>query len=220
MPYTRFRDRLDAGRQLAARLTHYAHRPDVLVLALPRGGVPVAFEVARTLGAPLDIFLVRKLGVPDHEELAMGAIASGGVRVINPDVVQTLQIPPDEIDRIAEQEQRELLRREHDYRGGRAPPEVRGKAVILIDDGLATGASMRAAAAALRRMDPGKLIAAVPTGAAETCDELAGQVDEMVCVMTPQPFHAVGLWYERFDQTSDQEVRDLLEAARHHESPA
>jgi putative phosphoribosyl transferase len=220
MPYTRFRDRIDAGRQLAARLTHYARRPDVLVLALPRGGVPVGFEVARTLGAPLDIFLVRKLGVPDHEELAMGAIASGGVRVINPDVVQTLQIPPDEIDRIAEQEQRELLRREHDYRGGRAPPEVRGKAVILIDDGLATGASMRAAAAALRRMDPGKLIAAVPTGAAETCDELAGQVDEMVCVMTPQPFHAVGLWYERFDQTSDQEVRDLLEAARHHESPA
>jgi putative phosphoribosyl transferase len=208
-----FHDRTDAGQQLAAQLTAYANRPDVLVLALPRGGVPVAYEVAQALNAPLDIFLVRKLGLPGQEELAMGAIATGGVRVLNSEVVDTLRIPDDVIDYVAAQEQRELERRERLYRGDRPPPDVRGKTVILVDDGLATGATMYAAAAALREQGPERIIVGVPTAAPETCDAFRGAVDEIVCAITPDPFYAVGLWYEDFSQTSDDEVRDLLSRA-------
>ena len=208
-----FRDRADAGRRLAARLTAYAGRPDVLVLALPRGGVPVAFEVARRLGAPLDVFLVRKLGAPGREELAMGALAAGGVRVLNEEVVRNLAIPDHVIDEAAEREGRELARREHEYRDGRPPPDVRGRTVLLVDDGLATGSTMRAAVAALRRLGPARVVVAVPVGAAETCAELGAEADESVCALTPEPFHAVGLWYEDFTQTTDEEVRDLLARA-------
>jgi predicted phosphoribosyltransferase len=209
----RYRDREDAGRALARQLAEYVGRPEVLVLALPRGGVPVGYEVARALGAPLDIFLVRKLGVPGHEELAMGAIASGGVRVLNPRVVAQLGIPDAAIERVAQREQAELERREHAYRGDRPPPSVQGCTVILVDDGLATGSTMRAAAAALKAMGPRRLVVAVPVAAAETCDELRGEVDQVVCAMTPEPFYAVGLWYEDFAQTTDDEVRELLAAA-------
>jgi putative phosphoribosyl transferase len=209
----RFRDRADAGRRLATELRRYADRDDVIVLALPRGGVPVAAEVAQALRAPLDVFLVRKLGVPGHEELAMGAIASGGVRVLNNEVVSMLGIPHQAIERAAAAEQAELRRREREYRDDRPPPDVRGKTVILIDDGLATGSTMRAAAEALRRLRPGRIVVAVPTAARETCDQFRDVVDEVVCVITPDPFHAVGLWYEDFEQTSDQEVRDLLARA-------
>jgi predicted phosphoribosyltransferase len=216
-----FRDRTDAGRQLAARLTAYADRPDVLVLALPRGGVPVAFEVALALNAPLDVFLVRKLGLPGQEELAMGAIASGGVTVLNSEVVDTLRIPNHVIERIATQEQRELERRERLYRGDRPPPDVRNKMVILVDDGLATGSSMRAAAAALREQGPDRIVVAVPTSAPETCGEFRDIVDEIVCAITPDPFYSVGLWYEDFSQTTDDEVRDLLaRAAQSHPTMA
>ena len=208
-----FRDRSDAGRQLAARLTAYANRSDVLVLALPRGGVPVAFEVAHALDAPLDIFLVRKLGLPGQEELAMGAIASGGVTVLNSEVVDTLRIPDHVIDQVAAQEQRELERRERLYRDDRSPPDVRGKTVILVDDGLATGATMYAAAAALRELGPDRIVVAVPTAAPETCDAFRDAVDEIVCAITPDPFYAVGLWYEDFSQTTDDEVRELLARA-------
>ncbi|HEY3041549.1 MAG TPA: phosphoribosyltransferase [Pyrinomonadaceae bacterium] len=209
-----FRDRTDAGQHLAARLTKYANRPDVLVLALPRGGVPVAYEVAKQIGAPLDVFLVRKLGVPGHEELAMGAIASGGVRVINKEVVRLLQIPNELIDAVAAVEQQELERRQHEYRDDRSPPEVKGLVVILIDDGLATGSTMRAAAAALRKQGPARLVIAVPVSAPETCDEFRSEVDEIVCAVTPEPFRGVGLWYKDFSQTTDEEVRELLERAR------
>jgi predicted phosphoribosyltransferase len=208
-----FHDRRDAGRQLAARLTDYAGRSDVLVLALPRGGVPVAFEVAQALGAPLDVFLVRKLGVPGREELAMGAIASGGVRVLNDDVVRVLDIPDEVIDAVAAEEQQELERREREYRDGRPAPDVRGRAVILVDDGLATGSTMRAAVAALRRRGPARIIVAVPVGAAETCAALAEEADEAVCAYEPEHFAAVGLWYDNFTQTTDDEVRALLAAA-------
>jgi predicted phosphoribosyltransferase len=208
-----FQDRKDGGRQLAARLTNYADRPDVLVLALPRGGVPVAFEVAKHLAAPLDIFLVRKLGVPGQEELAMGAIASGGVRVINEEVVRYLDIPAEVIDAVAANEQRELERRERAYRDDRPPPEVKGRVVILIDDGLATGSTMRAAAAALRRQNPARIVVAVPVSAPETCEEFRGEVDEIVCAVTPAPFLGVGLWYKDFSQTTDEEVRELLQRA-------
>src|SRR2546423_8162011 len=194
----RFRDRAQAGRLLAERLREYAGLDDVVVLGLPRGGVPVAFEVARALDAPLDVFLVRKLGVPGHEELAMGAIATGGVRVLNHDVVRMLRIPPALIDRAAQQEQRELERREREYREGRPPVAVRGKTVILIDDGLATGSTMRAAAEALRALDPAKIVVAVPVAAPETCDEFRQEVDEILCAATPDPFQAVGLWYQDF----------------------
>jgi putative phosphoribosyl transferase len=206
-----FRDRADAGRQLAARLKRYADRPDVLVLALPRGGVPVAYEVAKELKAPLDVFLVRKLGVPGHEELAMGAIASGGVRVLNEDIVNYLRIPDEVIDAVAAREERELERRERAYRDGRPPPDVKDRIVILIDDGLATGSTMRAAAASLRLRKPRRIVVAVPVSAPETCDAFRSEVDEIVCAVTPQHFQGVGLWYDDFSQTSDEEVRELLQ---------
>lgn len=217
MQRKRFRDRVDAGRRLAADLEEYAGRDDVLVLALPRGGVPVAFEVARALDAPLDLFLVRKLGVPGHEELAMGAIASGGVRVLNAHVVEMLRIPDAAIAAAAAQEEVELRRRDAAYRGDRLPPDVRGRTVIVVDDGLATGATMRAAVAALRAQEPAELVVAVPVAARETVDALAGEVDRVVCPLLPEPFQAVGLWYDDFNQTEDDEVRELLaraEAAR------
>jgi putative phosphoribosyl transferase len=216
----RFRDRTEAGRLLAKKLTAYQNRPDVIVLALPRGGVPVAYEVAEALGAPLDIFLVRKLGVPGHEELAMGAIASGGVRVLNDDVVQYLRIPDRVIDEVAAEEQQELERRERLYRGDRPPLDVRGRTVILIDDGLATGSTMRAAALALHEQRPARIVVAVPVAAAATCDEFRGEVDEVVCALTPEPFYAVGLWYEDFSQTTDGEVRELLARAASRQTAA
>lgn len=209
----RFVDRFDAGRVLASRLMAYADRPDVVVLALPRGGVPVGFEVARALGAPLDVLLVRKLGVPGQEELAMGAIASGGIRVLNRDVVEGLRIPPAVIDRVAALERRELERRDREYRDGRPAPDVRDKIVILVDDGLATGATMRAGLVALRVQQPKKLIAAVPVAPASTCQELRAFADEVVCVETPTPFYGVGMWYDTFSPTSDDEVRELLRLA-------
>jgi len=215
-----FDDRADAGRRLAERLSAYAGRDDTLVLGLPRGGVPVAFEVARRLQAPLDIFLVRKLGVPHHEELAMGALASGGVRVVNREVVDALRIPPQTMDAVAEKEGRELERRDRAYRGGRPPPTVRGRTVILVDDGLATGSTMRAAVAALRQQQPERLVASVPVGAPATCAELAAEVDEVVCLLQPEPFYAVGLWYDDFGETSDDELRDLLQRAEAFEHPS
>jgi predicted phosphoribosyltransferase len=215
-----FRDRTDAGKRLAEQLADYANRSNVLVLALPRGGVPVAFEVAEALHAPLDIFLVRKLGVPGHEELAMGAIATGGVRVLNKEVVNYLNIPSEVIDAVTNVELKELERRERAYRGDRPPPNVRGKTVILVDDGLATGTTMRAAAAALRQQEPAHIVIGVPVAAPQTCDEFKLEVDEIVCAVTPEPFQAVGLWYEDFSQTTDQEVRDLLMRARHDRSAA
>jgi putative phosphoribosyl transferase len=208
-----FRDRREAGRFLAGKLIHYANRRDVLVLALPRGGVPVAFEVARALKAPLDVFLVRKLGVPGHEELAMGAIASGNVCVLNNDVVRPLHIPQHVIDEVAADEQRELERRERDYRGSRPAPDFQGRTVILVDDGLATGSTMRAAVAALRRRNPARIVVAVPVGAPETCAEFQDEADEAICALAPEPFYSVGLWYKDFSQTTDEEVRTLLQQA-------
>jgi putative phosphoribosyl transferase len=216
---TLFRDRTEAGQVLAARLTEYGDRADVLVLALPRGGVPVAYEVARALHVPLDIFLVRKLGVPGHEELAMGAIASGGVRVLNEDVVRELRISPETIASVAAGEQRELERRERSYRGERPMFDVRGRTVLLIDDGLATGSTMRAAIAALRRKGPARIVVAVPVGSSETCAEFQDEADETVCARTPEPFYAVGRWYEDFTQTTDEEVHDLMHRAAE-EQPA
>ena len=206
----RFRDRTQAGQRLAERLQAYAGRDDVVVLALPRGGVPVAFEVARALGAPLGVFVVRKLGVPGHEELAMGAIASGGVVLLDEGLVQALGLGRDELERTVAAELRELERREQAYADNRKPPEVEGKTVVLVDDGLATGSTMRAAALAVRRLSPTRIVVAVPVAAPETCEELRTVADETVCVLTPHPFRAVGLWYEDFAQTSDDEVRRLL----------
>jgi putative phosphoribosyl transferase len=214
-----FRDRTEAGRQLARKLTKYAGRPDVLVLALPRGGVPVADEVARALHVPLDVFLVRKLGLPGQKELAMGAIATGGVRVLNEDVVRGLDLSDALIESVAAEEQQELERREQMYRGGRPAPNVRGRIVILVDDGLATGSSMRAAIAALRQQGPARIIVAVPIGARGTCAEFQSEVDEVVCARTPEPFYAVGVWYNDFSQTTDEEVHDLLERAAERYSP-
>lgn len=208
-----FEDRTEAGRHLAVRLGQYAGRSDVVVLALPRGGVPVAYEVARALDASLDVFLVRKLGVPGREELAMGAIASGGVRVLNDDVVRSLRIPQSAIEAAAAEQQSELERRERAYRGDRPTPEIAGRTVILVDDGLATGSTMRAAAGALAAQRPARIVVAVPVAAAETCAELEREVDEIVCLRTPDPFYAVGLWYDDFAQTTDDEVRELLARA-------
>jgi len=206
----RFRNRTDAGRQLAEKLAAYANRPDVLVLALPRGGVPVAFEVARAFGAPLDVFLVRKLGVPGYEELAMGAVATGGVRVLNDEIVRGFGISEHEIDAVVARELRELSRRDRLYRGDRPPSDVAGRTVILVDDGLATGATMRAAVQALRQQQPGRIVAAVPTASPDTCQVLKAEADDVICAMTPEPFFAVGHWYEDFTQTTDDEVRELL----------
>lgn len=212
-----FEDRKAAGRTLAAGLRTYGGRADVLVLALPRGGVPVGFEVAQALGAPLDLFLVRKLGTPGHRELAMGAIASGGVRVLNDDVVRWYGISPAEIEAVAQEEQHELERREAAYREGMVPAALDGRVVILVDDGVATGSTMTAAVQAARQRQPARVIVAVPVGARETCDELSSIADEVVCARMPEPFSAVGHWYLDFDQTTDDEVRHLLRA---HARPA
>jgi predicted phosphoribosyltransferase len=205
-----FQDRREAGRMLASRLSAYADRPDVVVLALPRGGVPVAYEVAKALHGPMDVFLVRKLGVPGHEEYAMGAMASGGVRVLNRDVVEALHIPNEVVEQVIAREQRELERREREYRGDRPFPDLRGKTVILVDDGLATGSTMLAAVMALRQKQPARIVVAVPVGSPETCDAFRDHVDEIVCAITPDPLYGVGLWYTDFSQTSDDEVRKLL----------
>src|SRR5438094_3251828 len=209
----RFADRAEAGRVLAEKLKPLAGNPNVVVLALPRGGVPVAAELARALGAPLDVFVVRKLGVPGHEELAMGAIATGGVLVLDDRLVHGLGVSDDQIDRTIARELQELERREAAYRAGRGPPDLEGKTVILVDDGLATGATMQAAALAVRKYNPARVVVAVPVASAETCDEFRANVDEIVCALTPAPFHAVGLWYEDFSQTSDDEVQELLRQA-------
>ena len=206
-----FRDRTEAGRLLAGLLEQYAGKPDAIVLALPRGGAPVAYEVAKALHAPLDVFVVRKLGIPGHEELAMGAVATGGVRVLNDQVVRGLSIPDSVIDAVADGELQELERRERVYRGNRPPHDVRGKTVILVDDGLATGSTMLAAAQALRQQGPARIVVAVPVASPDTCELLKAYVDEVVCATTPEPFYAVGLWYRDFSQTTDEEVRELLE---------
>jgi putative phosphoribosyl transferase len=216
----RFTNRVNAGQRLAASLSNYSGRSDVLVLALPRGGVPVAFEVARALDAPLDLFVVRKLGVPGHEEYAMGAIASGGIRLVDDAVVRQLRITQREIDTIAQAEQRELERREREYRGDRPPPDIAGRTVIIVDDGLATGATMRVAVAALRQEHPAQIVVAVPIAPPETCETLRREADDVVCAVTPEPFYAVGLWYADFRETTDDEVRDLLERARSELAPA
>ena len=209
-----FANRREAGRILASLLMKYADRDDVLVLALPRGGVPVGFEVAQALRAPLDVFIVRKLGVPGHDELAMGAIATGGVRVLNDDVVMSLELEPEVIDTVAAREEKELARRERLYRGARPAPDVHGRTVILVDDGLATGSTMRAAVAALRKQRPARIVVAVPVAAPETCEEFTTEVDEVVCAATPRMFNGVGRWYEDFSQTTDEEVHELLAQAR------
>jgi predicted phosphoribosyltransferase len=206
-----FRDRAEAGRLLAGRLIRYANRHDVQVLALPRGGVPVALEVALALNAPLDVFTVRKLGVPGHEELAMGAIATGGVQVLNRDVVDGLRIPRALIEQVSAREREELVRRERLYRDDRPVPDLHNRIVILIDDGLATGSTMHAAVAALRKLRPARIVVAVPTAAPSTCDEFKAEVDEIICAETPQPFYAVGAWYEDFTQITDDQVREMLD---------
>lgn len=206
----RFADRREGGRLLAERLRRYAHLDNVVVLGLPRGGMPVAAEVAAALKAPLDVFVVRKLGVPGHEELAMGAIASGGVRVLNEDVVRAVGIPVYEIDRVAARELETLEARERAYRGERPPLDVRGRTAILVDDGLATGATMRAAIGALRDLGAAEIVAAVPIAPRETCEALSREVDEMVCARMPEPFTAVGLWYRDFAPVTDDQVRELL----------
>jgi putative phosphoribosyl transferase len=208
-----FRDRAHAGQVLAGRLAPFAGRPDPLVLALPRGGVPVAYEVASALNAPLDVFIVRKLGVPWRPELAMGAIASGGARVLNTDVIFSLGITDRQIELQAQAELRELARRETAYRGDRPPPAVKDRTVILVDDGLATGSTMRVALQALRAQNPRELIAAVPIASPDVCAELADAADEMICTVTPEPLYAVGLWYANFAPTTDEEVRMLLQRA-------
>ena len=208
-----FRDRTEAGQRLAAMLGAYAHRRDVLVLGLPRGGVPVAYEVARSLSVPLDIIIVRKIGVPYEKELAMGAIASGGVRVLNEDVIAMLRIPADVVDAVTAEEQRELNRRERVYRGNRPLPTIRGRTVILVDDGIATGATIRAAITLVRQQRPVRIIVAVPVAAASTCEELRKEVDDVVCVLAPEELYGIGLWYERFPQISDDAMRALLAKA-------
>lgn len=209
-----FKDRRDAGKKLANRLVEkYRGVPDLLVLGLPRGGIPVAFEVAMALDAPLDVFVVRKIGVPDYEELAIGAIAGGGAVVWNEQLIRQLRIPGAAINAIIEREKSELARRENLYRHGRKASEIANKAVIVVDDGLATGASMRVAAVALRRLNPKRIIVAVPVAAEDTCEEFKAEVDDTVCFTTPNPFVAVGTWYDDFDQTTDREVERLLDIA-------
>ena len=210
---TRFSDRTVAGRLLAQRLSDYKGRGDVVVLALPRGGVPVAFEVARELSAPLDVFVVRKLGVPGHRELAMGAIAPGGVRVLNEDVIREIGITTQQIDQAAANEQRELERRERLYRADAPPLDLLGRTTILVDDGLATGATMRAAVVAVRQLGAARVVVAIPVGPVETYERFAREADEVVCLMTPEPFWAIGQWYDDFSQVSDQDVRELLAQA-------
>ena len=205
-----FLNREQAGRALAVELSVYADRHDTIVLALPRGGVPIGYEVARALRAPLDVFLVRKLGVPGHEELAMGAVATGGVLVLNHEVVRRLRISESVIGRAAERESEELDRRDRSYRGARPPPEVAGRTVILVDDGFATGSTMLAAVRALRPQGPGRIVVGAPVAAPDTCELLRADADKVVCLVTPDPFQAVGLWYEDFSQTTDEEVRELL----------
>ena len=205
-----FRDRADAGRRLAASLAHLAGRSDVVVLGLARGGVPVAYEVAVALDAPLDVMLARKLGVPGHDELAMGALASGGLRVLNQSVIDSLRIPPAAVEEVAAREAAELARREHVYRQGRPQLDVRDRVAVVVDDGLATGATMRAAVSALRAQSPARVVAAVPVGSVETCVRLADEADEMICLRTPTSFHAVGQWYDDFTQVTDDEIRALL----------
>jgi putative phosphoribosyl transferase len=219
MATKRFRDRAEAGRLVAELLRDYAGRDDVVVLALPRGGVPVGYEVARALGAPLDVFVVRKLGLPGHPELAMGALASGGLVVLNQGATKAIGIDEAAMRRVTEAELEEVERREALYRGTSEPPDVEGKTVILVDDGLATGSTMRAAAQAVQQLHPDRIVVAVPLAAEQTYDEFRDVVDEIVCGVTPRPFHAVGLWYDDFSQTSDEEVRELLaDAARHAEA--
>jgi putative phosphoribosyl transferase len=206
----RFRNRVEAGRQLARALRKFAHQPGVIVLALPRGGVPVGHEIAKALGCPLDVLIVRKLGVPGQEELAMGAIASGGIRVLNREVVNLLKMTPEEIEQATRREQRELERRERAYRGGQPPLDVRDRVVLLVDDGLATGTTMRAAVSALRKLGARQIVAAIPVGAAQSCEALRGDVDELVCLLQPDDLIAISMWYDEFPQTTDQEVQDLL----------
>ncbi len=206
----KFRNRTEAGKLLAAQLTEYANRPDVLVLGLPRGGVPVAFEVARILDAPLDVCLVRKLGVPGHKELAMGAIATGGVSVINENIVDWLRIPQATIEEVAAIEMQELERRNCVYRGNCPLPKVKNHTIILVDDGIATGATIRAAIATIKKQQPRELVVAVPVAGVATCEELQTQVDRVVCVMMPEDLYAIGIWYENFEQTTDAEVCELL----------
>ena len=208
-----FQDRSDAGRRLAVELAPFANQPDLCVLALPRGGVPVAFEIARALHAPLDVWVVRKLGAPGIPELALGAIAPGGIELISPDIARRLRIPPEQIEAIAARERLELDRRTQAYRGNRPPIDVRGQTVILVDDGLATGATMRAAIAALRRLEPARIVVAVPVAAPSVCQQVAGEADQFLCLFTPPDLDSVGQWYDDFSQTSDAEVNDLLTRA-------
>lgn len=211
----RFRDRAEAGHFLAGQLQEYAHRSDVVVLALPRGGVPVGYEIAHELGVPLDVFIVRKLGYPGHEEFALGAIASGGVRVLNEQAFRLGKVSEAQIEEVAARELAELRRREIMYRGTHQPPELTGKVAVLVDDGLATGSTMRAAVAALRLLEPARVIVAVPVASLEACATLQEEADEVVCAATPEPFRAVGEWYVDFAQTTDEEVQQLLERASH-----
>ncbi len=209
----RFRNRAEAGRLLASQLAYFAGRPDVWIFALPRGGVPVALEIAQALKLPMDVFVVRKLGVPGQEELAMGALASGNVRILQPHVVQALRIPQSVIEAVTAEEIRELARRERAFRGDRPSPDVRGRTIILVDDGLATGSTIRAAVSALRLQHPARIIVAVPVAASETCHQLRNEVDQIICLKTPTSFQAVGLCYEHFPQLTDEEVRTLLRKA-------
>ncbi len=208
-----FPTRTEAGRRLALLLREYASRKDVIVLGIPRGGVPVAFEVARMLKAPLDVLVLRKLGVPGHEELGFGAIASGGIRALNPEIVEALRISPWDIELVTDREAKELKRREQAYRGRRPALKVKGRTVILVDDGIATGSGMRAAVDALRQMKPAQIVIAVPVAPASTCDHLRGEVDDLICLATPDPFYGVGQFYRDFSQVPDQEVNELLDRA-------
>jgi predicted phosphoribosyltransferase len=218
--YGRYGNRAEAGRALASALGKYAGRSDLVVIGLPRGGVPVAYEVAQALGAPLDVFIVRKLGTPGQEELAMGAIATGGVRVLNQEVISALGIDRLEVNAVASRELAEITRREELYRGGRPRPDLRGRTVIVVDDGLATGSTMRAAVQALRQHAPREIVVAVPVGSVEACELLEQEADKLVCLVRPEFFLAVGAWFEDFTQTTDQEVKELLDRAEAQQQPA